>query len=242
MKQSRRKDLKTNELGIWLNDLYDSAQRNANYLLGGLLVVVLIVVATMVIRHNRMAKVQSAWSTYYDLRAIDPTKDPDALNRARDLAQAWTGDPELGPFALQLSGDMAYIMSTSEKDKTVRLERLNQARSSYEQMLADAGSESDVANAARMSLATVEESLIVEGQGSAQKVRELYEKVIASKPNAFVAVAQQKLNTLDERLKPLQIVATRPAEPTATAPAATRPNVASRPTLAAPRPAPRLKK
>jgi hypothetical protein len=224
MKQSRRKELKTNELGIWLNDLYDSAQRNANYLLGALLVVVLLVVGTMVVRHNRMAKVQSAWNAYYDLRNADLTKDPDALNRARELAQTWAGDSDLGPYALQLSGDMAYNLALDlpdPKDKDTRIQRLKQAKSSYEQMLSNYASVSDVSNAARMSLAAVEESLVVEGQGDTKQIRELYEKVIAAKPNVFANVAEQDLKTLDERLKPLQIIATRPAEAVATAPSAT---------------------
>ena len=53
MKQTRRKELKTNELSVYLQQIYEAAVRNATYLVGGVVVVVIVLVVALLTQRNR---------------------------------------------------------------------------------------------------------------------------------------------------------------------------------------------
>lgn len=247
MKQTRRKELKTNELRHLLDQLQEGVQRNATYLLIGLAAVVLILVIALYVRHNRHVARQQAWATYNEIRDGNVFAQPQLLDRAAELAAAQAGNPDLGPLALQLHGDMAYRLAmslTEEKDRARRMDLLKQAQQTYSEQISRYEQRQDVRARGRMSLAAVEENLVVAGQGTADSVRKLYQQVIddvvEGRPSVYRDLAREKLASLDKRLAPLQIIATRPAETapaTATAPAEAMPP-ATQPTTAATAPVP----
>ena len=218
MKQTRRKELKTNELSVFLHESQEWIQRNANYLLIGLAAVVLILVIALYAQHNRSAAMQAGWNQYNDIRHANVLIQPEKLDQAANLASEYGSSADLGPLALQLQGDLAYQVAMSlfdAKDRARRLALLKTAQQAFNQELDRFKDRQDIRARALMSLAAVEEDLVVAGEGSAQAARQDYQRVIDDvvdgRPAVWQALAKDKLNTLDERLQKLQIVATQPA-------------------------------
>jgi len=210
MKQARRKELKTNDLIVYLHQLSEAAQKNATYLIGGLVAVVVILVVMLLIRQRSHQAEQTAWDTYYTLSTLDVTQHPEALDQAKVLADAHADDNRLGPPAIQLKADLAYHLAMSQQDKARRVELFKEARAGYQELLDRFGSRDDVADRARFALANIEVSLALHGEGSKDKAREYYQAV-ASGNSTFKQLAEFELAELDRSLQPLQIVASRPA-------------------------------
>lgn len=234
MKQTRRKELRTNELQLWLRQAGQSIQQNSTYILAGVLAVVAILVIGLLIQQRRHNRQQAAWKMYYELRDKDVSADPAALDRVRELASAWGRDSNLGPFALQLKGTMQSRLAMSLStpgDQERKIQLLKDARATYEQMLGQYEKRGPIAAEARVSLAGIEESLVVLGAGEPAKVRQYYQELIETRPNAYADYAVQRLAELDQLLRPIEIIATRPAatavaEPLTTAPVMTAPAAA----------------
>lgn len=227
MKQSRRHELKTNELSVLLQQAYDKLTEYGNYILVGLVAVVLALIVAFVVRHNRLATEQLAWRTYFEIREGDVIEQPELLDRAATLAAQQAGDPVLEPLALSLQADLAYHMavgpeSTLPRDEKIR--HLASAERLYEEILDRFAHDAAMTDRLRMSLASTRESLLALDSSRAEldAIRSLYQEVLAGEPTAFQSLARERLDTLAERTRPLLIVSTRPAEPPATTlPAAT---------------------
>lgn len=234
MKQQRRHELKTNDLSVYLKEIYEAIQRNSRYVVGGIVVVVMVLVILLVVKRNRAAAVIAAETTYEEVLSGDLTADPTLLDKARELAEQYGDDRRLGPKMLSLRGNMLYTSAlslTAPDQKADRVERLEQARAVFNDLLQRFGTRQNVEAKARMMLAKIEESLIVEGKGNVDIVRTIYQELKNSETGLYATQAEQRLASLDERLTPLKIVeapATKPApaeEPT-TAPAADAPTTA----------------
>ena len=242
MKQSRRKELKTNELSLYLQQLYESAQRNSTYILGGLVAIVLILVIGLYIQHSRHQARADASRRFGELSSADPTTQPALIDEALALADEREGDP-IGGLARALAADMAYrramALNTNQRDERAKL--LDRAAENY-QLLVQAGpKQQNLFVRAHLGLAAVEETRIVEGNGKIETAAEHYREVLNVGPTAFTELAREKLETLPQRTKKIHLVASRPAESapaTSTAPAATRPATtapaAGQPTATAP--------
>src|SRR5687767_12970875 len=136
MKQTRRKELKTNELSIFLHQMYDSIQRNATYLLAGIVVVVIVLVIGLYVQHRRHKTMTDAWTSYYEVRELDVTTKPEALDRARELADKYGDNAQLGPEVLQLRGDLTHEVAlglVKPEDEDRRIKLLEEANTSFEQ-------------------------------------------------------------------------------------------------------------
>lgn len=235
MKQTRRKELKTNELSIYLHQMYETVQQNATYLLGGLVAIVAILVIFMYVQHRRHKTMADAWTSYYEIREKDVTKEAGALDRARELADKYGDNAHLGPAVMQLRGDMAYELSLSlvkPEEQTRRLDLLQESKETFEHILNQYGSDTQVAARAQISLAAIGESLVVLGKVKIEEVRGHYQALVEKKPNPFAEVSEKRLAELTKHLEPLNIVATRPAEPPESAPASTPAAVSARPATA----------
>ncbi|HOW71247.1 MAG TPA: hypothetical protein PKY77_11650 [Phycisphaerae bacterium] len=229
MKKARRQELRTNELSIYLQQIYDTAARNANYVIGGAVAVVAILIIGFLIQSNRQAARQSAWSDYYSLRdksqqylGDKPDQQDSFINEVRTLAERHKSDRELGPRVMELEVDVAYIQAMNASPITERAKRLTllkQARTAATQILDRYASQPEVAHRGRMTLAAIEESLLLMGEGSLETTRKLYQSVLDAGPNAFVPEAKKQLESLADRTARLELVATRPAEPPASQPA-----------------------
>lgn len=226
MKKARRQELRSNELSIYLQQVYDAASRNANYVIGGVVVVAAILIIGFVLQSNKRAARQTAWNDYYAVRekssrysADQPDQKPDAIiTEVRRLADKHKSDSELGPRFMELEVDIAYRQAmitspTAEREK--RLALLKEARSAATQLLDRYAAQPEVAHRARMTLAAVEESLFLMGDGSLETVRKLYQSVLDASPNPFASEAKKQLDSLAKRTEKLELVATRPAEPPA---------------------------
>jgi len=239
MKKSRRKELKTNILSVYLQQIYEAAARNATYLIGGFVVLVLVLVIGLVVQRNRHRALQEAWRQYYELRQQDVRLRPDVLNRTRSLASEYSEDADLGPMALKLQADQCYQLGLSlseSRERSRRLELMKEAKETYERLIRQFASRPDVVAVARMSLAAVEESLVLAGESDITAVRDCYQQLIDGKPNPYQQLARDQLEDLDKRIESLEIVATRPAETTRPA-EATRPAETTRPAEGPPPPA-----
>jgi hypothetical protein len=220
MKQSRRQELKTNVLSVYLQQAYEKTRLYANYIIGGAAIVVVVIVAGMVMRHNRLAALDQAQRTYSELRGGNVAQKPELIDQAGRLADEQGPDSEIGAQARELQGDLAYqlAMGMTKKDQAEKIRRLKQAQTIYEQLLTTSANWPGVAARLRMSLAATEESLFVAGEGSAEDIRRQYQQVIDGQDESFKTLARAQLNSLDDRLAKLTIVATQPA---ASAPATT---------------------
>ncbi|HSW46948.1 MAG TPA: hypothetical protein VLM89_15405 [Phycisphaerae bacterium] len=222
MKKSRRHDLKTNVLSVYIQQTYEAIGQYANYIIGGVVVVVVILVAFMIVQRNRQATMDQAQKTYYEIRTGDVFEKPDLIDQAGRLAAEQGIDTELGAKAAELQANLAYnlAMSMGIGDREKKVARLTEAKQIYEQLLTKVVDRPAAAARLKMSLAAVVESLQVLGKGEVEPVRQLYQAVIAGDDASFKSIAEQKLKTLDERMIPLKVLATQPASAPATGPAA----------------------
>lgn len=239
MKQARRKELKTNDLSQYLQQIYENVQKNSTAILGGLFAVVVILAVILLVQRWRHSNMEEAWKTYFELQTKDPVAEPEALERARGLAQKEADNPDLGPLAMQLEGDFAYSIAstlTNPAELQRRIDLLQQARRSYEQMASRYQGRPLVTNRANMSLAAANESLIVVGRNTLSpsqidvlkdQAKASYRAVLENRPNAFADLAESQLSDFESRLEPLKVVATQPATSPAmavtTAPASASP-------------------
>ncbi|HOB75682.1 MAG TPA: hypothetical protein PKG54_14285 [Phycisphaerae bacterium] len=226
MKQSRRQELKTNELSVFLQQLYASASRNANYIIGGAVVVVAVLAIALYVQHRRTQAREMAWKSFQELRAESVVEKPELLEQARAMAEQQRGKGELGYRTAELAADMAYELAMSPKmasERAKRLELLRDARQRYQGLLDLASDNPVMAEGPRYNLAKIEETLLVMGESTPDKVRSHYQELLKNPHGRFYAMADEALRTLDDRTVPLKIVATRPADTQPTTAPATAP-------------------
>jgi hypothetical protein len=223
MKQRRRQELKTNELSIYLQQIYDFLVRNSTYVVGGVVVVALIIiVATMNSRSQRRAKVE-AMNRITAIQGGEAVQDLKLLDEVKDLVNSYGDDPGLGPSLLDLQASLAHRLAlgrASEADKTEHERLLDEATSACEQAIRKFAGQPVVVSRAKLALAAIEETRFIDGQGNGEKIRKLYQEVIDGPVNPYQKLASEQLGSLENRLAKLEIVATRPA---ASAPATTQP-------------------
>ncbi len=213
MKQSRRQELKSNDLSVKLQEAYKAIQRNSNYVIGGAVAVVAILIVALVVQRNRQAAIDQAERTYLEIQSGNVMEKPELIDQAGRLADEQGLDSPLGTRAAELQANLAYQlgMSAGLKDREKMTSRLKQAKGIYEHLLAQKPSHVSAAGW-RMGLAATEESLfIADAGGSKDGIRKLYQEVIDGPASSFQAVAKERLESMDARLAKLTIVATQPA-------------------------------
>jgi hypothetical protein len=243
MKQSRRHELKTNELSVFLQQLYASASRNVNYIVGGVVAVVVVLGIVLYVQHRRTQAREQAWAHYDELRRESVAQKPEVLDQIRALAEQHRGKGELGRRTAELAASAASDLAMSPdvaSDRARRLELLQDARQRYQGLLDQASDNPAMGERARYNLAKIEETLLLIGESTAERVRSHYQELAKNPHGRFSTLAVEALRTLDERTAPLKIVATRPADTqptTAMAPAtapATQPAAVTVPPATAP--------
>lgn len=220
MKQSRRQELKTNELSILLQQLYDAANRHARYLWGGLAVVLIVLTVGMVVQRNRRSGAEEAWREYYAIAESKLAEKPELLDQVRTLAASKGDHAEIGPAVLFMQARLLYESALSmnkEADTSKRIERLQEARGVLDRLISGFSRQPDVVARAQLLLASVQESLFVEGQGDKETIRGLYQKLLTAGDGVYRKQVEERISTLDDRLQKIDIV----TPPPATAPAVT---------------------
>lgn len=220
MKQSRRQELKTNDLSVYLQQTWEAIQRNATYLIGGLVVVVLLVVAVMYNRRTAAEASDAAWVTLLGLQqrsALDPSRD--LLTDIESAVGAFGNREDVGTRLLELRGQTSLRVASTlgpDADRKERIDLLKQAQSDLESVVSRGKVGPVLVNGARMNLAAVHESLALLGEEAdgVEKARELYQKVIAEEDQPYADLAKRLKGVLDEPLKPIELATTRPASAT----------------------------
>lgn len=245
MKQARRKELKTNELSIYLQQIQEAVTRNANYIIGGIVVVVLILMIGLYVQSSRHQAEAARWNELEELQKPATEVKPETVDRAAALADETAGDSTIGPKARELHADLLYrralaVSPVSNPGDYVKL--LKEAQASYQTLIDGYAKLPAVVARARLNMGSVVESLAVANAANLDEARSLYNQVIDSgKSDAalklYAEQAAERLETLADRTRPLEIVATMPAEPVATAPAATTPAAPAQPAPAEAAPA-----
>lgn len=241
MKKTRRQELKTNQLSIYLQQIGEALQRNANYVIAGVVAVALILAVGWMIQRHRANVQQAAWERYYSIRDRSAIPTTQLAEEVDALAAEMEGNVGLGPRTLELKGDIAYARAMTlpaNADSAQRKELLQVAETAYQKVLSQFGSEADVAARARMSLAAARESLLVLGEGNPEDIRKLYLEVLNSPNSSFATDAQAQLDSLTKRMAELRIVASRPAETQTSLTPLVTPPPPSAATPPAPAPAP----
>lgn len=222
MKQARRKELKTNELSIYLQQIQEYVVQHSNWIIGGIVVVVVILMIGLYVQSSRHQAETARWTELSKIREDSATAvTPELVDRAERLASQTAGDAKLAPATRELHAELAYQLAldtspVSNPDEYAR--RLEAARASYEAMVNDCADQPDMVAKGHLGLGSTFESLHVVGKATLDQAREQYRLAVES--GTFVAgMAKDRLDTLADRTRPLNIVATLPAEPVETAPA-----------------------
>jgi len=213
MKQTRRQELKTNELSVILQQMYETIQEYSNYIIGGVLIVAIVLVIGLVYKQNRRNTLQGAWVKINEIREKNVTDDPGLLDNARILANEFGADKDLGPTVLALYADLNYqlAMDTTGQDKQQsKIEYLENAKAEYEKIIINFGNHDEAVQQAHMSLAKVEESLVLAGKGSKEAVIKHYQILADNDKSPYQTIAKDQLESLDKRLAKLEIA---PAPP-----------------------------
>lgn len=215
MKKSRRQELKTNELSVYLQQGYEFIRKNATYLIGGTVIVVLILVVSMVnLRGTRRARAE-AYQVDTELRFEDPTDE--VLDRAREHATAFSKDATLAvrvreTYASKATQKALMLSEATERERKIEL--LKEALSVHEGIVRDFGNRADAVARAKWSIATISDSLAALGEMAPQQVRALYEAVADSATSPYRGAARDILDGFDVRFEELKVVTTRPAADT----------------------------
>jgi len=237
MKKTRRQELKTNELSVFLKQVYEKAMQYSNYLLAGVLVVVLVLVVGLIYQQNQRNALRTGRKEYEDIRQFDVTVDPGLIDRARVLASDFSEDPNLGPAALELQDTLNYqaaIRADSKQVQVDKIKHLKEAKRLYQQLIDKYGNREELVDRTHMSLASIEESLLLAGESTIEQVRAHYQRLIDNDISPYKPLAENLLNDLEERTSPVRIITTQPAtQPITTRPATTQP-VTTRPVTTRP--------
>jgi hypothetical protein len=214
-----------------LKAAYQWANNNSNYIVGGLVVIVLVLVIGWVVRGRQLQAEQAAWNKYNDLQKTENITEAD-IDQADALIQEFKDDRNLGPVVMGLKADLLYEramdMSPLEKQDR-RVELLKQARQASEQLIRNYSKQTLVVAQSRMRLAAIEETLYLAGESDKEKIRKIYQQLTEAEASPYAAIAEELLNSLDDRLADMKLVTTQPAD---TQPAtATQPAIGPQPDI-----------
>lgn len=220
MKTERRQELKSNELVQQIDHVSDYVKQNANHLLIGGGIALVVVLAGYWFVSSQRAKIMDGWSTLSDSAlAADPSG---AILRYKEVANS-AGDNSLAMAAWSRVGEVAMGQLVAD-DKTAAssTDWQKAAVEAYEKVLSLAGP----ADVAARGQAIIVLGVLAENTGDLAKAREQYKKVAedaAFKNTPLPAQAKFRLAGLDNWSKPISFppaAVTVPApEPTAASPA-----------------------
>ena len=196
-----------------LKQIGEAAQQNANYILGGVVVVALVLVIGLMVQRRQAEASARVWSEINEIRNAAPEERPQRLDQARALADEYGDDKSMGPEVLSLYGQLLYNKAldlTDPEDKSQRVDALKQAKGVFERMIANFAQRKNVLDPTRMMLASIEESLVIAGEGDRGRIETLYKKVIDGGNELYTEQAESLLKDLDDRLTPITIVEAPP--------------------------------
>jgi hypothetical protein len=202
MKATRRQELKTNELALFLKDVREFLSTYGNYFVGGLVVIALIALGYVYMTRSAAQALADARREISSLPFATDDEVRDSVAKLKRLASE--NDSEtLILDALRRRAVMAMNRAHAADDGTPSSEFLDMARDAYEEMLQRFPDRHLDLGAALIGLATIEEDLFILDDDLAHKeeARGFLERI---RDNAnlngtpFQTIALERLNALDQ--------------------------------------------
>lgn len=217
MKAKRRQELKTNDLAQQLEDLRKFISNYGNYLLGGLVVIVVIVVGARMYTGSRSKAVETGWGKIESASVAAAADVRGSVETLKGVA-ADTGDPMLQSTALLRAADLCYGSAVTFRTGPIDQERVNNAEDLYKRVLREHADNLIAAASSYAGLAAISETrfALTGDMTHKEQARQYWAKLRDDERfNVWPqkAIALEKLNTLDERLAPVALVEAPPPPP-----------------------------
>jgi predicted negative regulator of RcsB-dependent stress response len=207
MDAERRHELKTNELSEALNRLLSWNDPTLKYWLGGILLVLLVYGGYRLWGWNSLQARIAGWEQLIRVQVGPGGQTTDPVGELRSLASS-SSDRSLSAAArLRLA---EALVEHAERTPSEREALLHQAAGELQSVIGDAGVPASLVAAATYALAFVHESLRDFAQAEAT-YRTLAEPRFAGTP--FQVLAEERLNTLPELVRPVEFVEGRAPPP-----------------------------
>ncbi|UCG15780.1 MAG: hypothetical protein JSV19_10840 [Phycisphaerales bacterium] len=210
MKQKRRQELQENELALMLKDARDFLTRHGNYVIAGVMV---LVIAVALFLYIRSAEATARDNAYQQIRAArfigsDGRPLPDAeISKAIDSLQQVgreSKDPDLTRRTLLMLSSGVLELCVMDP-QTMNEARLQVAEDACKRLLAEHGMHSVVAGTALLNLATIEGNrFVLDGDMSHKEEARNYLTRITRDENGlftgtpFMERALEATNQLDD--------------------------------------------
>lgn len=194
MKTERRHELATNVLADWLGEKIEAIKPYSTAISATVLAVVVAVFAYVYWSQKNQARQAKAWESYFS--ALDERGREDADESLLNVADDYANSPAGNWSRLSLAdAQLAKGVDQLFNDRAASRQTLDDAAESYRAVLDDAPADSALAERASFGLAEAYES-----KNELDKAREQYQALVDRWPNgAFTALAQERLNDLDQK-------------------------------------------
>jgi hypothetical protein len=230
MKTKRRQELRTNELILHLLQIRDYAAQNWNRIAGALIVVVLVVLVIGYWQYSRVSRRTDGLNELAKVRESAGLSPAERLDKMEQVAKDYP-DKLVVLQALETIGQMAMnqvLIGWTSDDPAQREKLLDRADQAFKRIVSEYPDRHQAVAGAHLQLAA-----IAEDRGNKEEAARQYKTILDSPQLAAItmyqSIAATRAKTLDERMKPVEILpSTRPAstQPT-TMPTTTR--VSTRP-------------
>ncbi|MGB9626291.1 MAG: tetratricopeptide repeat protein [Phycisphaerae bacterium] len=225
MKTKRRQELRTNELILQLIKARDYAARNWNWIAGTALVVVLVIAIIAYWQYNRGVRRIEGLNALATVREDANLPPAEQIDRLEQIAKQYP-DPQVVLASLEAVGNSVMhrlLVDWTGESPSQREKLLGAAEAAFRRIVAEFPDRHEAVVRAHLGLAA-----IAEDRGDREEAARQYKAILDDPKLAAVTmyqgIAAARAGTLDERMKPVEILpATRPAATrTATSPTTTQ--------------------
>lgn len=218
MKTKRRQELRTNELILQLLRIKDYAAQNWNRIAGVAVVVVLVILVIGYWQYSRVARRTDGLNELAKVRDSMSLSPAERLDKMEQIAKDFP-DKLVVLQALEMTGETAMtqvLIGWTSDDPAQRAKLLDRAEQALKRIVSEYPDRYQAVAGARLQLAA-----IAEDRGDKEEASRQYKAIIDNPQLAAITmyegVAATRLKTLDERMKPVEILpSTRPAATQAT--------------------------
>ena len=236
MKTRRRQELKTNELVETLRQAREFLEKHGTYVVGGVIVAAVILVASLWYRNSLVAKHRHQWEDYYALEQastqflVGRMQDPQAVGgegfevlvaRHKTLVSS-AGEPLVRLRGLEALGEFCWQYalrgSGAGPGPESGAKALEESAAAYEQIVSGFPNDAWARGNALMALA-----VIAEERGDFDQAREIYGRIEGDPAYAettLADLAEEALEQVDELREPIVFAPPEPAAEEVPEPAA----------------------
>jgi len=204
MKSSRRRELKTSDLAVQLEQAKEFFNKYGSQIAAVAVLIVVVVVVGLYLRASGQATRQQGWTQLGQVLAGP------GMTETMNLEQLATeaGDPNLAAIAWKLHGDQ-LLRELADADPIRRDSLADRAARAYKEVL-DKHNDHWIAAAG----ALIGLGVLAEDMGRWSEAGKYYQQLLADDrfvDTTFAKVAQQRFDALDELSKPVIFPSSQPA-------------------------------